>query len=397
LQSIVVARGCPRDGATVLGEKLKSLPKRLRIALACGAILALAGAAALWVSQTPPAKGPAMIEEFAAATGFAAPIDRRILVPALPSRWFPNADGLLQWQRTLRMRLAELFRRPDAPGASPLILERTSLPAPAGLVRERLQFAAADGMRIPAILQYPSERRIRPAILVIPGHVPSDDSGLRQLTDAADSYQHAAATALAQHGFVTLAFELRGFGLLGLRHGAEHSAVAYNALLNGSFYKALVIDDASRALGVLRALPHVDRKRVGVTGASMGGELAVNLAALDESIAAIAASGYGGNAGLLNGLEGPDTVMVHYCHIIPGAWSFLRREDMTLLLAPRPTLIVRGEHEYQHDDLFATSAAAAWRSLGARERFELKVMLGREHEFFVLETAAFFQRSLAAE
>jgi len=88
---------------------------------------------------------------------------------------------------------------------------------------------------------------------------------------------------------------------------------------------------------------------------------------------------------------------VHYCHIIPGAWSFLRREDMTLLLAPRPTLIVRGEHEYKHDDLFATSAAAAWRSLGARERFELEVLPGRQHEFFVEETAAFFQRALAAE
>ncbi len=372
-------------------------PKRLRIALACGTILVLAGVAALFFVQMRAAKAPAVLDEFAAATGFVAPIDRRILVPALPSRWFPNAEGLLQWQRALRARLAELFRRPDGPGASPLVLERASLPAPEGLVRERLQFVAADGMRIPAILQYPSAQRIRPAILVIPGHVPGDDSGLRQLTDAADSYQRAAATALAQRGFVTLTFELRGFGLLGLRQGAEHNAVAHNALLNGSFYKALVIDDASRALGVLRALPQVDRKRIGVTGASLGGELAVNLAALDESIAATAASGYGGNAGLFGGLEGPDTVVVHYCHIIPGAWSFLRREDMTLLLAPRPTLIVRGEHEYQRDDLFATSAAAAWRSLGARERFALEVLPGREHEFFVEQTAAFFQRALGAE
>ena len=394
----VNAASCTRMAGRIDSRaKPGSMSKRLRIAVACGAMLALAGATIFGVSQVRTARQPAVLEQFAAATGFVAPIDRRLLVPDLPRRWFANPESLLQWQRSLRTRLAELFRRPDAPASSPLVLERMALPAPAGLVRERLLFVAADGMRIPAILQYPSAPGVRPAILVIPGHVPGDDSGLRQLTDAADTYQRAAATALAQRGFVTLAFELRGFGLLGMRQGAEHNAIAHNALLNGSFYKALVIDDASRALGVLRSLPQVDRKRIGVTGVSLGGELAVNLAALDESIAAIGASGYGGNAGLFGALEGPDSVIVHYCHIIPGAWAFLRREDMTLLLAPRPTLIVRGELEYQRDDLFATSAAAAWRALGARERFALEVLPKREHDFFVQETAEFFQRALGRQ
>jgi dienelactone hydrolase len=235
---------------------------------------------------------------------------------------------------------------------------------------------------------------VRPAILVIPGHVPSGDSGLRQLTDGTESYQRAAATALAQRGFVTLTFELRGFGILALRQGAEHNAVAHNALLNGSFYKALVTDDASRALSLLRSLPQVDRERIGVTGASMGGELAVTVAALDPSVAAVAASGYGGDAGLFGGRNGPDTIVIHYCHIIPGAWSFLRTEDMTLLLAPRPTLIVRGELEYKHDDLFVTQARAAWRALDGHDRFALTIVPKRGHDFFVDEIGDFFQQAL---
>ena len=70
---------------------------------------------------------------------------------------------------------------------------------------------------------------------------------------------------------------------------------------------------------------------------------------------------------------------------------------MTLLLAPRPTLIVRGELEYQHDELFVTSAAAAWRVLGARERFELQVLPGRHHDFFVQQIADFFDRALGRD
>jgi dienelactone hydrolase len=361
---------------------------------ACAAALAMAVAAALWVASARKASAPAPVERFAQAIGFGAPLERKLLVPALPSRWFPSAQALQQWQEDMRMHLQQVFRRPERAPSAPLVVERARLPAPAGLVRERLQFFAADGSRIPAILQYPAAGGNRPAILAIPGHVPNDDSGLRQLTDAPESYQRAAATALAQRGFVTLAFELRGFGLLGLRQGAEHNAVAFNALLNGSFYKAQVIDDASRALALLRSLPQVDKQRIGVTGVSMGGELAVALAALDTSITAVGAAGYGGEAGLLGAVEGPDTTIIHYCHVIPGAWAFLRQEDMTLLLAPRPVLIVRGALEYVPNDLFATSAAAAWRTLGARDRFDLKVMPDRGHDFFVNEIAQFFARAL---
>lgn len=371
-----------------------STPKRLGLALALVGVVGAGAAGVWWFERTRGTQQSAPVEAFAAAAGFATAVDTTVSVPALPSRWFANPESFLRWQQSMRAHLGELFGRPDQPGAKPSIVARAALPAPPGLVRERLEFAAGDGMLIPAILQYPLDKRARPAVLVIPGHVPSGDSGLRQLTDATESYQRAAATALAQRGFVTLAFELRGFGLLALRQGAEHNAVAFNALLHGTFYKALVTDDASRALQVLRSLPQVDPGRIGVTGASMGGELAVTLAALDQSITAIAASGQGGNAGLFEGRNGPDTIVIHYCHIIPGAWSFLRVEDMTLLLAPRPTLIARGELEYKHDDLFVTQARAAWGSLDARDRFELKIVPERAHDFFVEEIAAFLEQAL---
>jgi dienelactone hydrolase len=357
-------------------------------------ILGAAVAGTLWVAKTRAQTESAPAQAFAAATGFVTTVDAMLTVPALPSRWFANRESLVRWQQSLRVRLADLFGRAERSDRQPAIVARAALPAPPGIVRERLEFAGADGMLIPAILQYPKDKRERPAILVIPGHVPSGDSGLRQLTEAGDGDRAAAATALAQRGFVTLAFELRGFGVLALRQGAEHNAIAYNALLNGTFYKALVVGDGRRALEVLRSLPQVDTKRVGVTGVSMGGQIAMTLAALDESIAAIAASGYGGEAGLFDGRNGPDAIITHFCHIIPGTWSFLRKEDLALLLAPRPTLIVRGELEYKYDDLFVTQARAAWRSLDAPDRFELRIVPKRGLDFFVDETGAFFEQAL---
>ena len=316
----------------------------------------------------------------------------------LPAHEFETAQSVVQWQAGLRDALFKRFATfGSALSEAPPVIERRALDAPVGPKRELIVFVARDGTRIPAIAQSRLDVTDQPAILVLPGHTPARDSGLRQLVFDKDSYQHAAATALAVAGFTTLTFELRGFGLLGGLAAVGHHQIAYDALQNGSFYKALVLDDAAQALVLLKTLPSVDPQKIGVAGASLGGELAVTLGALDSSISAIAFSSYGGHVGPFPRSGGQDKTVIHYCHIIPGQSSFLRQEDMVLLLAPRPTLGLRGARDFGAEPDYLPSIQSVWRLFSDAAPFEFSVVLDHGHEFFVEQTRAFFERTLAAQ
>src|SRR5690606_3026953 len=137
-------------------------------------------------------------------------------------------------------------------------------------------------------------------------------------------------------GFITLTTGLRGFGLLGPPASSEHNVI-YNALLAGSFYKAVIVKDLKRAVDVLQSRPEVDAGRIGITGVSFGGELSVVYAALDTRIKVAVFQGYSGSVGPDLGLSGPAGHKHHYCHVIPGINTGLSSEDLFLLIAPRPT------------------------------------------------------------
>ncbi len=155
-----------------------------------------------------------------------------------------------------------------------------------------------------------------------------------------------------------------------------------------------MLTDAAYALAVLRESDFVDSSRVGVAGASFGGELAVTLAALQEDVAAIYFSGFGGHAGSYQFAAGGRDDQPHYCHIIPGVKALMRREDMILLLAPRPALGTRGEREGTPSDEFIRTAQGAWDVFDARDEFSYAVVPGGGHEFFSEEATKFFKQNL---
>lgn len=306
-----------------------------------------------------------------------------------------DAQQFLRWQTDLRSHLTDVFDfRQVKPREVQTSVVRTET-LRGGLIRETLTFVSLDGTHIPAVLHRPRGSDTMPAVLLIPGHTKPDESGLAQLVYDEDSYQHAAATALARAGFVTLAFELRGFGLLGAPLNTDHRLVAYNALLEGSFYKRIVLADALYALAALRSFDFVDPARVGVAGASLGGELAVTLGALSNDVRAVYFSAFGGTAGPFGYASGDRGAQPHYCHIIPGSIRLMRREDIVLLLAPRPTLALRGSEDRPLTEAFRLGVAAAWSAAGAGDAVELVVMPDRGHEFFVPEAVDFFSRALS--
>lgn len=320
-------------------------------------------------------------------------VNSRGAVP--PSAPTGDPDQFSRWRQDLKFRLSELLGFGE-PGPQSVVTELTRQEFPGGeLVRETMTFVSFDGTRIPAVLQRLSGAVGKlPAVLLIPGHTKPDESGIVQLVSDESAYQHAAATALARAGFITLTFELRGFGALGQTLNTEHRLVAYNALLEGSFYKRVVLTDARYALALLLESEFVDSERVGVAGASFGGELAVTLAALSDRLSAIYFSGFGGSTGPYRYVAGNRNDQPHYCHIIPGAKSMMRREDMILLLAPRPALGNRGERETAPTDEFMRATQGAWNAFDAGDAFSFTTVAGGGHEFFVKEATEFFKQYL---
>ncbi len=173
-----------------------------------------------------------------------------------------------------------------------------------------------------------------------------------------------------------------------------HRAVAFSALESGTSYKAVVIKDLARALTVLEGWPSVDPGRLGVAGASLGGELAVLLGVLDPRVRVVASQSYGGATGPTGGpREGDDgsKQTPHGCHTMPGVNAIVWQEDWFRLLAPRPVLVSRGKRNTPREaDAFVKAVRPAFDVAGAADRFAFGVEDGG-HEFFVAPVVRFLE------
>ncbi len=312
---------------------------------------------------------------------------------ARPESPFPESGGaaaVASWRAELRERLRRLFGYPaERPPAPAYRVEKRERAGP--VERVWLRYESFDGAWIPAILQRPAAPGDRPAVLVIPGH----GLGMTAAAGLVSDYQHGAAFELARAGFVTLTPELRGFGVLGEPRHTEHRLVAYNALLSGTFYKAFLAGDLGRALDLLESLPGVLPGRIGVAGASFGGEMAATIAALDERVRTVAVNAFGGRVGpapCVTGEAGaPLPRQPHGCHLIPGINRLLAREDWFRLLAPRPLLVALGRAP---EPGFAEAVRRAWGELAGRVEIH---SAPSGHLFHVDLTVRFLERWLRPE
>jgi dienelactone hydrolase len=310
---------------------------------------------------------------------------------------FEATDEFRRWQGDLRSNLIhDVFRFDDIYDPVEVrsrVIATTQVAD--NIERTLLAFESFDGTEIPAYLFRPASQSPRPTIVVVHGHVRQDEAGIAQAAGLTPSYHHGAALELAKAGYVTLTFELRGFGYLGSRVNTEHRYVAYNALVGGSFYKAIIARDIKYATEFLRSLKEVDRDAMGITGVSLGGDLATTYAALDERMKVVVAQGHGGMVGPLEGLFGAIlSFQPHNCLLIPGFDSRGQHEDMFLLLAPRPALAIRGTSELPAESgVFADAVRSAYESYQVPELFEFKAMPGG-HEYFTQPAIEFFNQHL---
>jgi dienelactone hydrolase len=299
---------------------------------------------------------------------------------------------LRRWQRLAARGVRALYV--PAPDDEVPMLERFESTDVGGVRRVSVAMRAADGTMVPGFLfEHAPAAGARPAVLVVPGHGP----GIHATAGLVDSYEQAAALRLALAGYVVLTIELRGFGLLGDRLGLSHETVATNAVLAGSSYAGVLVRDLTRAVAALAAHPDVDADRVGVTGCSLGGDLALTVAALCPSVRAVVVQG-----GLewkdLGGRRPPVTGQGHYmladrCWMIPGENAHMWREDRWLLVAPRPMLLVNASGDV-HDmaergNWLVDRLRQVYAACGTADAFDFRVETGA-HQYFVQPAIAFF-------
>jgi dienelactone hydrolase len=318
------------------------------------------------------------------------------------SRPDPSApESFVAWQDALRAQLLERFELDLERPHSVSYEEYSRTVVEDGVRRTFLAFSSVDGTKIPAYLFTPDEPGRLPAILVLHGHVRIGEQGISQTGGLVPSYAHGAALALARAGFVTLTLEFRGFGYLGNSPACEHRNVAYNAILSGSFYKAILAQDIRCALELLQSLETVDPERIGMTGVSLGGEVAVNYAALDRRVRVVVFQQALGTVGPTPARrDDMHEEPPHYCHVIPGENRYMHREDWLLLIAPRPMLGVRSipddaPHDVEHSALppMVPVVSAVYEMLSAARAFQFRLEHGG-HEYFTDPAVEFFREHL---
>ncbi len=237
---------------------------------------------------------------------------------------------------------------PEKPGPlEPKIvgtLERT------GYRIEKLIFQSRPGVWVTASAYVPKARGKVPAVLAVHGHWP----GARR-----DPVVQARCLGLVKLGFFVLAVDAFGSGerytapALGTYHGALYGSTLWPA---GQTLLGMQVYDNRRAVDYLLGRPEVDGSRLGITGASGGGNQTMYAGALDERFGAVVpVCSVGTYQAYLH-------AACCVCEVLPGGLRMAEEGDVLGLVAPRALLVINATR-----DAFQFSVAEAEKSV-ARAR-----------------------------
>lgn len=197
-----------------------------------------------------------------------------------------------------------------------------------GYTVEKISFQTRPGVRMTANAYVPAKSGKLPAILMVHGHW----KGAKQ-----DPVVQSRCIGAAKLGFFVLCVDAFGAGERGIGKalGEYHGEMAAATLFPiGLPLSGLQVYENMRAVDYLLTRPEVDGERIGVTGASGGGNQTMYAAAMDERLkAAVPVCSVGNYQAYL----GAACCM---CEVVPGALSFTEESGLLAMVAPRALMIV---------------------------------------------------------
>ena len=255
------------------------------------------------------------------------------------------------WQKEFRQKIIELFgcfpsnKRPLNPHT--LGKEEEEF-----YFKEKIVFESMPGIKVVGYLLIPKEVTFpRPALLCPPGHGRGKADGIEK--GAYCDY----GVRFAEEGYVTFVMDHIGFGERATSDRKDYSGDwredEYSLIVNichlfGMSIQGFRVYDLIRSLDYLETRDEVEKKRIGCIGLSLGGELTVYLAALDERVRVTIICGW------LSTFKETILSSLHCtCAYVPGILKYGEMQDISGLIAPRPLLIQSGKK----DRGFPTSGA----------------------------------------
>jgi cephalosporin-C deacetylase-like acetyl esterase len=194
---------------------------------------------------------------------------------------------------------------------------------------ERLVFQTRPDVWVTANAYVPVPSRGRlPAVLCVHGHW----AGARR-----DPVVQARCLGLVKLGFFVLAVDAFGSGerytrpAPGTYHGGLYGSTLWPA---GQTMLGVQVYDNGRAVDYLRTRPEVDVARLGITGASGGGNQTMYAGALDDRFAAVVpVCSVGTYQAYLH-------AACCVCEVLPGALRFTEEGDVLGMVCPRALLVI---------------------------------------------------------
>jgi dienelactone hydrolase len=220
---------------------------------------------------------------------------------------------------------------------------------------EKIVFQTLPGVWMTANAWVPKREGKLPAVLCVHGHW----AGAKQ-----DPHVQARCAGLAKLGFFVLAVDAFGAGergigkALGEYHGEMTAATLWPI---GRPLSGIQVYENMRAVDYLCSRSEVDAERLGITGASGGGNQSMYAGAWDERFKAVVPVC---SVGTYQAYLGAACCM---CEVVPGALAFTEESGVLSLVAPRALLVINATR-----DAFQFSVGEAAKSIaGAKPVFEL--------------------------
>lgn len=245
--------------------------------------------------------------------------DRPLAVPP-----FESSKQWAAWQRRQRERFGQ---RLVFPYDGKAVITKTGIPVDCDkFVQQELSVHNAGGKLFRFFRLSPKSAKAgkMPTVVCFMGH-----GKVQQLLSDRESYQHACAAQFAEHGYLVFAMENVGME----PNRDTHHELDQLLRLDGYCWYSLLFAHQQILLQHVFFDTRVDPNRVGVTGVSTGGLLALSAAACDPRVAAASVQGIFGSMRVS---------FIHdrnrhcRCGAIPGLLPLFDLPELALLVTPRP-------------------------------------------------------------